>query len=212
MQRNPNFKDLSNKTFGYLTPLYVEKTKNKHTYWLCQCACGNMRVLQTHQLTSGKVTSCGCMNRKSQKSKVISANKRLYSVYSQMIARCYNPKATSYPCYGAKGIKVCDDWRTSFESFVNWSLQNGYNDSLSIDRINNSKGYCPSNCRWIPLSEQFINRTNNVFYTHNGETHTMSEWCKILGFSYELAKKRRSRAKLKLIEPTFEYVFAPLKR
>lgn len=212
MQRNVNFKDLSDKKFGYLTALSVEKTKNKHTYWLCQCACENMRVLQTHQLTSGKVTSCGCMNRKSQKSTVISANKRLYSVYSQMIARCYNPKATSYPYYGAKGITVCSSWRKNFDSFLRWSMKNGYNDFLSIDRIDNTKGYSPSNCRWIPLSEQFTNRTNNVFYTHNGETHTMSEWCKILGFSYELAKKRRSRAKLKLIEPTFEYVFAPLKR
>lgn len=212
MQRNPNFKDLSNKTFGYLTPLYVEKSENKHIYWLCKCVCGNCRLLQTYQLTSGKVTSCGCMNKKQKKSTIIAQNKRMYTVYSSMIARCYNPKSISYKYYGAKGIKVCSQWKRSFKSFVNWSLQNGYNDCLSIDRIDNTKGYSPNNCRWVPLSEQFSNRTNNVFYIHDGETHTMSEWCKILGFSYELAKKRRSRAKLKLIEPTFEYVFAPKKR
>lgn len=212
MQRNPNFKDLSNKTFGYLTPLYVEKSKNKHIYWLCKCVCGNCRLLQTYQLTSGKVTSCGCMNEKTKKSAIIAQNQRMYTVYSSMIARCYNPKSISYKYYGAKGIKVCSQWKRSFKSFVDWSLQNGYNDCLSIDRIDNTKGYSPNNCRWVPLSEQFSNRTNNVFYTHDGETHTMSEWCKILGFSYELAKKRRSRAKLKLIEPTFEYVFSPLKR
>ena len=212
MQRNPNFKDLSNKTFGYLTPLYVEKNKNKHIYWLCKCVCGNCRLLQTYQLTSGKVTSCGCMNEKTKKSAIIAQNKRLYTVYSSMIARCHNPKSISYKYYGAKGITVCDEWKTNFETFLKWSLQNGYNDSLSIDRIDNSKGYCPSNCRWITLSQQFQNKTNNVLYTHNDETHTMSDWCRILGFSIDLAKSRRKQAKKYNIEPTFEYVFAPKKR
>ena len=212
MQRNPNFKDLSNKTFGYLTPLYVDKTKNKHTYWFCKCICGKTRVLQSYQLTSGKVTSCGCMNTRTQKSSIIFPNKRMYSVYSSMIARCHNPKSSSYKSYGAKGIKVCDEWKNSFESFLRWSLNHGYNDSLSIDRIDNSKGYNPENCRWIPLPEQHINKTNNVFYTHNNETHTMTEWCRMLDFSIDLAKSRRKQAKQSNIEPTFEYVFSPTKR
>ena len=212
MQRNVSFKDLTNKTFGYLTPLYVTKTENKHTYWLCKCVCGATRILQVHQLTSGKVTSCGCMNNKTQKSIVISKHKRLYTIYSSMIARCRNPKSKSYPYYGGKGITVFSSWKENFESFVKWSLVNGYNDSLSIDRIDNSKGYSPDNCRWVELKEQFKNKTNNVFYTHNNETHTMAEWCRILNFSIDLAKSRRKQAKKRNIEPTFEYVFAPKHR
>ena len=211
MQRNPRFKDLSNKTFGYLTPLYVEKTQNKHTYWFCKCVCGNTRILQTNQITSGKVTSCGCMNKRRKKSLIIAGNERMYSIYSSMIARCHNPNSISYKSYGAKGITVYDEWKNDFKSFVDWSLAHGYDDSLSIDRIDNSKGYNPSNCRWIPIYEQYLNKSNNVFYTSNGETHTMTEWCRILGFSVDLAKSRRKQAKKHNIEPTFEYVFAPKK-
>jgi hypothetical protein len=210
MSRNVNFKNLTNKEFGYLTAICVDdsKSNSKHTYWKCKCVCGNTRSLQTYQLTSGKVTSCGCMNKKTKKSEIISKNRRLYSVYCSMLARCNNPKSISYKSYGAKGIKVCEEWK-EYSNFYEWSINNGYDDKLSIDRIDNSKGYSPSNCRWIPLSEQAKNRTNNVLYTHNGETHIMSEWCKILGFSFTLAKSRRKEAKKKNIEPTFEYVFAP---
>lgn len=209
MQRKPRYIDLSNKTFGFLTPQYAIQKPNKHTYWFCKCVCGKTRYLQVSQLTSGKVTSCGCQNIKSIKSSIISKHKRMYTVYSSMLARCYNPKATSYSSYGGRGIVVCEEWKNSFQSFVDWSLKNGYNDALSIDRIDNTKGYCPSNCRWATMSQQYQNKTNNVFYTHNGETHIMSEWCKILDFSYTLAKSRRKQAKKYNIEPTFEYVFAP---
>lgn len=212
MSRNVNFKNLTNKEFGYLTAISVDdsKSNSNHIYWKCKCACGNTRSLQTYQLTSGKVTSCGCMNKKTKKSEIISKNRRLYSVYYSMLARCNNPKSISYKSYGAKGIKVCEEWK-EYSNFYNWSINNGYDDKLSIDRIDNSKGYSPSNCRWIPLSEQTKNRTNNVLYTHNGETYIMSEWCKILDFPFTLAKSRRKEAKKKNIEPTFEYVFAPRK-
>lgn len=210
MSRNVNFKNLTNKKFGYLTPICVDESKkpSSHTYWICKCVCGKTRSLQTHQLTSGKVTSCGCMNKRSKKSSIVSKDKRLYSLYSSMVARCNNPKSISYKSYGAKGIKVCTEW-LNYSCFYKWAKNNGYKDGLSIDRIDNTKGYNPSNCRWIPLCEQYKNKTNNVRFTHNEETHIMSEWCKILGFSYTLAKSRRKEAKKRNIEPTFEYVFAP---
>lgn len=213
LQRNANFKDLSSLKFGSLTAMYVDdkKTTPQHIYWLCQCDCGKTRSLQPYQLTSGLVTSCGCQNLKTKKGVIISKNRRLYSLYSSMIARCNNPNSTSYKSYGAKGITVCNEWK-EYSAFYKWSMENGYSDNLSIDRIDNSKGYSPQNCRWIPFYDQQKNRTTNVRYTHNGETHIMVEWCKILNFPYSLAKSRRKQAKRENIPPTFDYVFAPKKK
>lgn len=210
---NKMFKNLTNQKFGYLTAICLDfqKSTKDNKYWICRCDCGKTRSLQTAQLTSGKVTSCGCQNPRSKKHSIIKNHRRLYSVYSSMIARCHNPKSISYKYYGGKGITVCDEWKNSFENFSKWSELNGYNDTLSIDRIDNSKGYCPSNCRWIPLSEQSNNKTTTVQYTHNGETHNLKEWSRILNFDYTLAKSRRKEAKRKNLSPTFEYVFAPPK-
>lgn len=207
-------KDLTNKKFGHLTAIYFDelRSRNNHTYWVCKCVCGNTRTLQTSQLTSGKVTSCGCQNTKAKKGKIISKNPRLYTLYSSMIARCTNPNSISYKYYGMKGIKVCQEWLSDFQSFCEWALSAGYKDGLSIDRIDNSKGYCPENCRWITFHEQVNHKDNSVIYEHDGQRHTMAEWCNILGFSYTLAKSRRKEAKAKGITPTFEYVFAPPRR
>lgn len=210
---NKTFKNLTNQKFGYLTAICLDSQKStkKNKYWICRCDCGKTRSLLTSQLTSGKVTSCGCQNPRAKKHSIIKSHRRLYSIYSSMIARCHNPKSISYKYYGGKGIAVCDEWKNSFENFAKWSDLNGYNDTLSIDRKDNSKGYCPSNCRWIPLSEQSNNKTTTVQYTHNGETHNLKEWSRILNFDYTLAKSRRKEAKRKNISPTFEYVFAPPK-
>ena len=214
MSKNHNFKNLTNQKFGYLTPLYIDeaRTNSKHTYWFCVCVCGKTRSLQTHQLTSGKVTSCGCHNPRFLLHEEIVKRKRLYNIYCGMIARCYHSQSISYKYYGGKGITVCDEWKDSFKAFALWAESNGYNDNLSIDRINNTKGYSPDNCRWIPKNHQQNNRSSCVYYTHNGEKHTMIDWCKILHFDYTLAQSRRKEAKRKNIEDTFEYVFAPKKR
>lgn len=89
---------------------------------------------------------------------------KLYGIYISMINRCTNVKCKSYANYGGRGIKVCDEWMKDFNSFVNWSLQHGYinqdnvkrSNRLSIDRIDNDKGYCPENCQWITLKENIL--------------------------------------------------------
>lgn len=211
MHKSPLFKDLTGLSFGYLTVLHLneEKSRHKNYYWLCQCVCGKTRSLQTSQLTCGKVTSCGCQNPRKKRGDLIALDRRMYTIYSGMLARCYNPNSISYNYYGAKSIHVCDEWRASFAAFREWAHSNGYTDELSIDRIDNSKGYEPSNCRWVPLNEQCKNKTSNIFLTHNGETHIMADWCDILGFSRDLAKSRVKLAKRYGIEITFDYVFAP---
>lgn len=78
---------------------------------------------------------------------------RLYKIWSNMKQRCYNENATSYNYYGEKGITICEEWLYDFQIFHDWAMENGYQDELTIDRIDSDKGYCPENCRWITLDE-----------------------------------------------------------
>ena len=96
-----------------------------------------------------------------------------------MYCRCYYPSTNQYKNYGGKGIKVCDEWQhiEGFINFYNWAMENGYDETLTLDRIDNNKDYCPENCRWETQKKQSNHRTNNVFYTFNGETKTSKQWC-----------------------------------
>lgn len=96
-----------------------------------------------------------------------------------MIRRCENPKSNSYANYGGRGITVCKEWKESYETFQTWALANGYRQELSIDRIDNDKGYSPENCRWTNYTEQSNNRRMSNLVTLDGETHTLTEWTKI---------------------------------
>ena len=102
-----------------------------------------------------------------------------------MISRCENPNNNRYYVYGLKGISVCDDWRNDFMSFYNWAINNGYSDDLSIDRIDNDKGYCPSNCRWTTRKVQMNNRSNSRNISYNGTTMTLKQWSEYFGFNYK---------------------------
>lgn len=111
-------------------------------------------------------------------------NTRLYSIWASMKTRCYNSNHEAYARYGGRGIVVCDEWRNDFMSFYNWALSHGYNDTLTIDRIDNNKGYEPNNCRWATRKQQARNLRNNKNITINGETRCLTEWCNILGLNY----------------------------
>ena len=102
---------------------------------------------------------------------------RIYEIWCGMKKRCYNENDRSYARYGGRGITVCEEWKNDFSAFYNWAMQNGYAENLTIDRIDNSKGYCPDNCRIATWSEQQNNSRNNHRITINGETHTLTEWC-----------------------------------
>lgn len=109
-------------------------------------------------------------------------NTPLYAVWQTVKQRCTNPRSRGYKWYGGKGIKVCEAW-LSVENFYEWAMKNGYREGLTIDRIDPFGDYEPSNCRWISMSEQQSNRSSNHKITHNGETHTLSEWSHLLGIS-----------------------------
>ena len=122
----------------------------------------------------------------------------LYSKWIDMRKRCYNPKTKSYKDYGKRGITVCDEWRNNFEAFMEWSIANGYQEGLTIDRIDNSKGYSPDNCRFVNIHIQQNNKTNNVYVTHNGITKTIADWSKEFPIPYEILRHRIVDLKMNL--------------
>ena len=122
---------------------------------------------------------------------IYKANKeRLYQTWYNMVSRCHNKSDKQYCDYGAKNIRVCKEWKDSFQTFAWWSLMNGYTEYLTIDRINNSKGYHPSNCRWATPKQQANNRTNNILITWNGDTKTLMQWSEETGIHRATLRQR----------------------
>lgn len=180
-------RDLTGQKFGRL--YVVERADDKydkygrHTMWRCVCDCGNETVVGTSSLTCGNTTSCGCYF-----SEIISEIKtthgmsksRLYNVWNGILTRCYNSKSTKYKNYGARGIKVCDEWH-KFESFYDWAMSTGYDPkaeygACTIERKNVNGDYEPSNCVWATSKQQANNTTTNHILEWNGEKLTMSQW------------------------------------
>ena len=114
---------------------------------------------------------------------------RLYTIYLGMKSRCSDPSNASYKNYGAKGIQICQDWN-SFQSFKEWALNNGYSENLTLDRIDSTGHYEPSNCRWIDFKVQQNNRTNNHIIEFNGEKKTLQEWSEIYNIKWTTLYKR----------------------
>ena len=107
-----------------------------------------------------------------------------------MIDRCYRPSIFAYKDYGGRGITVCDEWRKDFMSFYNWALNNGYEETLTIDRIDVNGNYEPNNCRWIPMGEQSKNTRKNVYFTYNGKTQVLSDWAREFGIPSTTFRRR----------------------
>lgn len=101
----------------------------------------------------------------------------LYDVYRHILKRCYNPNEKEYINYGARGIKMCDEWKRNPRLFYDWSMENGYRKGLQIDRYPDNNGnYEPGNCRWATPKENSNNKRNSVRLTYMGETLTILEW------------------------------------
>lgn len=94
--------------------------------------------------------------------------------------RCNNPNTWAYSYYGGRGIEVCSEWNDNPVAFYNWAIENGYDEHLTLDRIDTYGNYCPSNCRWVNRKEQGVNKRSTQWVTWNGETHTLTEWAEIL--------------------------------
>lgn len=175
--------------FGKLTVLkYVGKSK-----WLCKCDCGKETIVGTYHLKSGNTKSCGCLNIQ----KIIERNTkhnlghtRIYQTWKSIKRRCYGKNTVAYKNYGARGITVCQEWLSDFNNFYNWAISNGYQDDLSIDRIDVNKGYSPDNCHWATDIEQANNTRRNHLITYNDKTQTLAQWAREYNIAYNNLQNR----------------------
>lgn len=174
--------DLTGQRFGRLVALYATKTVNNKIYWMCRCDCGNEKEIRANSLTTGHTSSCGCLALELSTNRVSGINKthgcrkiRLYSIWKSMKARCNNPNHKSYSRYGGRGITVCDEWNSSFVPFRDWAVSHGYDDCLTLDRMDSNGNYEPGNCRWATMKEQQQNRQNNIRVVYQGEEMVLSE-------------------------------------
>lgn len=185
------------KVVGRLTVIEyagIAKSKNGHTArtWKCKCVCGNETIKTTQALRNGKSISCGCYRIEKTKAFATThglSKTRLYDTYLCMKARCYKPSTTYYENYGGRGIKVCDEWLNSFETFYKWAMENGYKDNLTIERKDNNGDYCPENCTWITQAEQNRNRRTSHFVTYNGQKMLLSDLVKLTGLAPQTITK-----------------------
>lgn len=194
--------DLTGQQFGRLTVISFAGTdKNGKALWKCICDCGTEKVITANSLRRGATKSCGCLNREcgkklaekyNQQRKYMNHNchSRLYSIWHGMKQRCENTNKDAYKNYGARGILVCEEWSNSFTAFEEWSINNGYNEKLTIDRIDNNKGYSPENCRWATRKEQSNNTRKNCLLEYKGEKRTLTEWGRIMNIDRNVLKKR----------------------
>lgn len=178
--------DLTGKRFGNLVVVEKVKTGYSKYKWRCACDCGNEHLVKTYHLTNGDVLSCGCKHFKYGHGQ---SNTRLYHIWCTMKARCNRKSSAKYNRYGGRGIRLCAEWQ-SFENFYLWATANGYEHTLSIDRIDNDGDYCPENCRWATVKQQANNTSRTKRITAFGQTHSVSEWSEITGIDAKLIYKR----------------------
>ncbi len=187
--------DLVGQTFGRLTVEKEVQSQKYNRYFECKCICGKTKIVSYSNLKSGHTQSCGCILRdlylsKRKAKKNINKNSRLYRIWTLMKNRTNPNNLQKRHRYFDRGITVCDEWRNSFPIFEKWAIENGYSDELTLDRIDNNKGYNPSNCRWADYLTQENNRENNNRYFYEGKNRTLTEWSRALNINYETLRTR----------------------
>lgn len=170
-----NYNDLTGRRFGRLIVIKRISPVGCKVRWLCRCDCGAEKDIAAYELTSGKTKSCGCLQREARHLRKNPDGKgtRLYGVWKGIKSRCYTKSNSGYKHYGARGIKMCDEWRDNYQTFHDWAFANGYDPDApygqcTIDRIDVNGDYEPSNCRWVDAATQIANR--RPFKYQNGWT------------------------------------------
>lgn len=193
---------LIGQRFGRLTVIDLDYiTDHGNSYWTCECDCGTMKSVARFHLLNGHATSCGCY--KKERATIHGCYRSpVYRVWRGMIERCTNDNHIHYGSYGNRGINICDEWK-DIKTFTGWALNNGYAKGLTLDRIDNDKGYSPDNCRWVDWYVQENNRSNNRHVVYGDETHTVAEWSRILNVKYATLLQRINRGDMRDFEKYF---------
>jgi len=206
------FTDESGKAYFYLTLIKLHhKDSNFRPHYLCRCKCGKEKVIRLDCIKSGNTKSCGCYSKEFNKKRLLTyitkhggSGTRLYKTWKNMRERCSAFGKKKGKNYADMGVTVCEEWN-DFEVFRDWAINNDYADNLTLDRIDVTCGYEPSNCRWITLQEQERNRRNSIYIEYNGVRKHLKEWAEELNIKYHTLYQRYKKNK----EP--ELVLRPYK-
>lgn len=189
--------DIKGQVFGRLTVLDRDLFVNGKTRWLCSCECGKQVSVIGQLLRNGRTKSCGCL-RSDRAAETASKHggyvgrkpTRTMRIWKNMIQRTCNPNCPMYARYGGAGIGVCKSWQT-FEGFM--ADMGEVPDGLTLERIDNSKGYEPNNCKWTTYAEQNRNKSSTKKLTLNGRTQVAADWAAELGLTDSQIYKRIRR-------------------
>lgn len=191
--------DITGKRFGQLVvSRCLSGNRWGNRMWLCLCICGDEVVVAGGNLQSGNTKSCGCLRTKrTMETKTTHGHTKnrkptsIYRSWQNIIQRCTNRVVHNYSDYGGRGITLCQEW-LKFENFIR-DMACGWKPGLTIDRIDNHKGYSKDNCRWATKKEQARNRRSNRFISCFGKTQTLVEWSEETGIGEDTITQRLGR-------------------
>lgn len=176
--------DLVGRIFGKLTVISeFPYRSNSRRIFLCQCTCGNKSKVPYGSLTGGLTKSCGCGQGRLKHGHTCKGTKsKEWSAWHDMLDRCYNTKSKSYKDYGGRGITVCKKW----DNFTEFLTDMGSSPKGSLlDRIDNSKGYTPANCRWATPKQSARNTRRTRYIMYLGERTTIPDLADRYNLPYE---------------------------
>lgn len=156
--------------------------------WTFRCDCGKELRILKHGVLRGTTKTCGGADCPYHEAALQERNTshgmsrtKFYEMYRGMLKRCHDPNAINYPDYGGRGIEVCEEWKADFKKFYEWAISSGWEEGLTIDRIDVNGHYSPSNCRWATVKDQNRNKRTSKMLTFEGETKTAVEWAELMG-------------------------------
>ncbi len=181
---------------------FIRLTAIEHVqgeYWKVKCDCGTEKIVRFNGKSGAK--SCGCLHMEQCKAGTNSRKhgdarkgqvKRLHNIWRRMLSKCYHEKCDRFPYYGAREIKVCDEWQ-QYVPFRNWAMSHGYDEKLTIHRKDNDGNYEPSNCMWADKKTQMRNMRTTRYVVVNGKTICLAECAEIYGMKYKKLQGRLDR-------------------
>ena len=179
------FIDLTGQRFGRLTVLYQDMEKSSKSgriYWVCRCDCGTVKSISSYGLRSGRTKSCGCLSRElsALSSRTHGDTKtQLYQLWRALKGRCHSKTHRRYQHFGAKGIGMCDEWKDDYSVFKAWCLENDWDESKTVYRIDLNGDFTPENCRVGNRKCVLEHHPKAIYYDYDGEHHTLNNWCKL---------------------------------